>query len=146
MVPNNESVLNVGTSNKCSGEEDVVDSSDCVIPPRRNHDCVERGGRHQTQGSDSFESSVASSLSEMTMDLPLLSAEQIDLQHWSWNYRGEGGANLVISIEVCTLIILGFLNCILFSRKNKIELYFHCEDNFSKFYVKINCVFLSNTG
>ena len=141
MVPNNESLLNVGTSNKCSGEEDVVDSSDCVIPPRRNHDCVERGGRHQTQGSDSFESSVASSLSEMTMDLPLLSAEQIDLQHWSWNYRGEGGANLVISIEVCTLIILGFLNCILFSRKNKIELYFHCEDNFSKFYVKINCVF-----
>lgn len=138
MVPNNESLLNVGTSNKCSGEEDVVDSSDCVIPPRRNHDCVERGGRHQTQGSDSFESSVASSLSEMTMDLPLLSAEQIDLQHWSWNYRGEGGANLVISIEVCTLIILGFLNCILFSRKNKIELYFHCEDNFSKFYLKIN--------
>ena len=121
MVPNNESLLNVGTSNKCSGEEDVVDSSDCVIPPRRNHDCVERGGRHQTQGSDSFESSVASSLSEMTMDLPLLSAEQIDLQHWSWNYRGEGGANLVISIEVCTLIIMYFVfpkkqNTIVFAR------------------------------
>ena len=87
MVPNNGSLLTVAT-NKC--EED----SDCVIPRRD-----ERGG-HQT--SDSFESSVASSLSEVAMDLPLLSAEQIDLQHWSWNYRGEGGANLVISIEVFT--------------------------------------------
>ena len=95
MVPNNGSLLTVAT-NKCEEE------SDCVIPRR-----VERGG-HQTQGSDSFESSVASSLSEVTMDLPLLSAEQIDLQHWSWNYRGEGGANLVISIEVCTLTKFNF--------------------------------------
>lgn len=51
--------------------------------------------------SGSFESSLASSYSEdngsfMYLNPPL----SIQLQDWEWNYRGEGGANLVISLQV----------------------------------------------
>ena len=53
--------------------------------------------------SDSFESSLASSLSEMNLDkfLPsnLITPDLIQLERYTWNYRGEGGANLVISLE-----------------------------------------------
>lgn len=54
--------------------------------------------------SDSFESSLASSLSEMNLDkfLPsnaLITPDLIQLERYTWCYRGEGGANLVISLE-----------------------------------------------
>ena len=67
---------------------------------------------HQKNGKNngSFESSLASSFSEAssTMDsaimssLPcmMLSTEKINLEHWKWSYRGEGAANLVISLQV----------------------------------------------
>ena len=54
--------------------------------------------------SDSFESSLASSISEMNLDkfLPsnaLITPDLIQLERYTWCYRGEGGANLVISLE-----------------------------------------------
>ena len=58
----------------------------------------------------SFESSLASSFSEASsaMDnaimssLPcmMLSTDRIHLEQWKWSYRGEGAANLVISLQV----------------------------------------------
>ena len=55
--------------------------------------------------SDSFESSLASSLSEINMDnlvtpTTTMTPDVIQLDQFKWNYRGEGGANLVISLEV----------------------------------------------
>ena len=56
----------------------------------------------------SFESSLASSFSEgpsynevpfFWSSLSLMSPERIQLDHWSWHYRGEGAANLVISLQ-----------------------------------------------
>ena len=59
----------------------------------------------------SFESSLASSFSEaggamdsaiMSLPCMMLSTERILLEQWKWSYRGEGAANLVISLQVCT--------------------------------------------
>lgn len=56
--------------------------------------------------SDGFVSPVSSSMSLMseamddviTANLPLMSPTHVDLNEWVWRYRGEGGANLVISL------------------------------------------------
>ena len=65
-------------------------------------DCA--GSNLTATASDSFESSLASSLSEMNLDFKPSQAQMtpdlIQLERYTWNYRGEGGANLVISLEV----------------------------------------------
>ena len=54
---------------------------------------------------DSVESSLASSLSEINLDQLVtpnaaMSPDYVRLDQFKWQYRGEGGANLVISLEV----------------------------------------------
>ena len=63
----------------------------------------------QNKPDGSFESSLASSFSEagpmedsaiMSLPCMMLSTERIHLEQWKWSYRGEGAANLVISLQV----------------------------------------------
>ena len=63
----------------------------------------------QNKPDASFESSLASSFSEagamedsalMSLPCMMLSTERIHLEQWKWSYRGEGAANLVISLQV----------------------------------------------
>lgn len=73
---------------------------------RLDQDCC---NNCQNKPDGSFESSLASSFSEagpmedsaiMSLPCMMLSTERIHLEQWKWSYRGEGAANLVISLQV----------------------------------------------
>ena len=48
-----------------------------------------------SEASSTMESAIMSSLPCM-----MLSTDKIHLEQWKWSYRGEGAANLVISLQV----------------------------------------------
>ena len=90
----------------CAGMKNSETSLDKFrLDPDHDQQQINRNGQN-----GSFESSLASSFSEAssTMDsaimssLPcmLLSTEKIHLEQWKWSYRGEGAANLIISLQV----------------------------------------------
>ena len=92
--------------NSCEGMENSESSLD-KFRLDQDHDQNQISKNYK---NGSFESSLASSFSEAssTMEsaimssLPcmMLSTDKIHLEQWKWSYRGEGAANLVISLQV----------------------------------------------